>query len=212
MAGVPGWHGEAEVNGERVQARDAGNAGLEWVIRSLRDGSPLSQVLSSHVVGGPVVALVPPEFTLTDTTEFTTGGVVGGDAAASALGRLISELEPSTHRLLVVDDDLSRVGDPGLSDDSDLLLLAQERVARWIPLTPGGTQTVDPFIRESSSGYPSNAFVVSGTASELISAHVDGSDLVAHWLGRRLEAIVVAAFDAETWLIWSASSGASEPG
>jgi hypothetical protein len=76
-------------------------------------------------------------------------------------------------------------------------------VVHWCELKPGIGTAGTEAIRESAFGYPLNAFVTTRSVSDL--RLVDGQAVAtgfADQVAASLLAIVVSAFDAESFLLW----------
>jgi hypothetical protein len=80
-----------------------------------------------------------------------------------------------------------------------------EQVLHWADLADGAKAAILT-VHRGSHGYPLNAFVTSMPASEL--GLVDGADLdsdIASAVVGSFVAVIVAAYDDETFLIWEAN-------
>jgi hypothetical protein len=104
---------------------------------------------------------------------------------------------------VVVEDCLRLRRDPKPSLDGLLLeAFVAEQVIHWAGLE-GGTDAAILTLHRGSGKYPLNAFVTSVSAEEL--GLVDGADLDSNIAGRlvgSLMAVVVSAYEAETFMIW----------
>jgi hypothetical protein len=108
---------------------------------------------------------------------------------------------------VVVEDELTlrRYPKPNL-DGLLKTAFVGERVIHWAGLE-GGAEDGRLAVDRGSGDYPTNAFVTSASAEEL--GLVDGADLDSSIAGRvvgSLLAVIVAAYDAETYIIWEPSS------
>ncbi|MCP3877002.1 MAG: hypothetical protein GY701_01205 [Sulfitobacter sp.] len=108
-------------------------------------------------------------------------------------------------RYLIVEDDLGRRGDPGLGPE---VLLIGDRVARAFALQNSDdvAGAVGGLLR-GASGYPTNAFVVEDQGLRQAEGDAGPSDLAVSQVRRLatgLVAVIVSAFDAETYLMVSA--------
>jgi GR25 family glycosyltransferase involved in LPS biosynthesis len=107
---------------------------------------------------------------------------------------------------VVVEDDMRLKRHPKPSVDGLLqTAFVGEQVFHWAGLE-SGTEGAVTVLHRGSLGYPTNAFVTSASAGEL--GLVDGADLDSDIAGRvvgSLMAVVVAAYDNETYIIWEPS-------
>jgi hypothetical protein len=103
---------------------------------------------------------------------------------------------------VVVEDELRLRKDPKPSHDRLATASIGERILHWAGLQDGGERALLT-LRQGSHGYPLNAFVTSATEEAL--GLVDGAILdtdIAVTVVKSLVAVIVAAYDAETFLIW----------
>jgi hypothetical protein len=107
---------------------------------------------------------------------------------------------------VVVEDELSEAKDANPNWGGRLLTgFVGEKVIHWADLA-GGADDAVVAVDRGSGDYPTNAFVTSVSADAL--GLVDGADLDSDIAGRvvgSLRAVVVAAYDAETYIIWEPS-------
>jgi hypothetical protein len=107
---------------------------------------------------------------------------------------------------LIVEDEwsLKRDARPSIEDPMRTGFVG-EQVIHWARLAKGMKDAIVALHR-GSGGYPTNAFVTSASDQQL--GLVDGADL-GHEITARvvgaLLAIIVAAYDDETFLIWEPS-------
>jgi len=187
----------------------ARNSSLNWLRKSLSLGFDVAEAVSNAepFASGCFQTIVPDDFNL-DQVDFAVGGVVHSKAAEDCLGRLLDSVTShSVTFCLLIENDLLGRADPVAEDHPGPCAFIGERVVHWCDLGPElGTAGVEA-IRDGSSGYPLNAFLVSRSSKELglIDRQVAPFDLGQRVAGS-LEAIIVSAFDAESFLIWSHSS------
>jgi hypothetical protein len=133
------------------------------------------------------------------------GGITGTRAAQEALAKVLDTLAGRGAACVIVEDDLRLRTDPK-SDAGGLPTgFVGEKVIHWSALAGDAHATID-VLRRGSGDYPLNAFVTSAREDEL--GLVDGAELGSDTAGaivRSLVAVIVAAYDAETFLIWEAS-------
>jgi hypothetical protein len=138
-------------------------------------------------------------------SQFRRGGVI--DAASRPevdllLGQMLDELAGRGGCCVVIEDDGMRRHYPALSlPGVPPSAFIGDRVVHWADLQPA-----DEAIRTiyaGASGYPLNAFVVAKSCDDLRLAEGDALDeTFADELARSLAGVLVAAYDAESFLIW----------
>jgi hypothetical protein len=186
--------------------------GLDWLRSSLRQGavaviSPAAlKFIEEHE--GHAYTLAPEGVDRARLAKPSEGAVItsGTGSAREALTGVLETLAERGAACVVVEDELSLRRHPKPSLDGLLLTgFIGEKVIHWAGLQAGAEDarlTVD----RGSGDYPTNAFVTSASAEEL--GLVDGADLDSGLAGRvvgSLMAVIVAAYDAETYIIWEPS-------
>lgn len=179
-----------------------------WLRESLAGGHELSAAVlgSSRFDAGEFLVLLPTGGDLGPVPAFAEGGVVSSDLANAALAGILEDLMRQGAASVVVEDDVGRRGDPAIDKRKAPSAFMGDRVICWSELDwPGSGTVAVETIAEAASGYPRNAFVLSETAADLgVSA---GRSLPADFAARAaasLTAVVVSAFDDESFLIWRA--------
>lgn len=137
-------------------------------------------------------------------SDFEHGSIgAGPDAAREALAMVLATLAERGAACVIVEDELRSKCDPKPSLGGLLLTgFVDEKVIHWAPLVDG-TEAALLALHRGSHGYPMNAFVVSVPPEDL--ELVDGSDLgvgIAEASIKSLAAVVVAAYDADSFLVW----------
>jgi hypothetical protein len=134
------------------------------------------------------------------------GGVTGTRAAREGLATALEGLAERGAACVIVEDDANRKRYPKPSLDGLLkTAFVGEQVLHWAGLE-GGAEDAVVAVHRGSLGYPTNAFVTSASAEEL--GLVDGADLDSDIAGAvigSVVAVVVAAYDNETYIIWEPS-------
>jgi hypothetical protein len=175
----------------------------EWLRYSLTQGFDLSAgVLAADVLStGSALAIVSTEFSR-EEFSYATGGVLGMRIARLCLVRVLRQVAAHAAEAVLVEDDLRRRRHPVASWSGLASAFIGERLVHWGDVRPPYSGAVH-VVAEGASGYPLNGFVVSRSAAEL--GLVDGQDAPEH-LARdvvsALIAVVVAAFDGESFLLW----------
>jgi hypothetical protein len=180
-----------------VVSAPLGDIGREWVADCLSRGGPLAQAFQAgvHLSRGEVVALVPPETPREKLGEPEWGGVLTRDSdPGRELDLLEAEFIAEGAAYVIADDDLSRVGDPVLADSEDVAPVEGGCVVFWTRLP-----TADGLRNHLCLGYPSVAFVVSARGGQ---SHLDVIDDLARGETDLVIALIVGAYDAETWIVW----------
>jgi hypothetical protein len=183
---------------------------LEWLGYSLEQGEVVSRatlkVIQEHE--GHAYTLAPEGVDRARLANPRDGGVIspGAGSPREALARELETLAERGAACVVVEDDLRLKRDPKPSLDGLLLTaFVGERVLHWAELQDG-MEAASVAIDRGSHGYPLNAFVTSASASEL--GLVDGADLdldIASLVVGSLMAVIVSAYDDETYIIWEPS-------
>jgi hypothetical protein len=177
---------------------ELGTDALAFVRDELSNGGPLAKRLLAVPAKGQVFGILPAKTAPADLTDFGSGGVASGDESlelADLIGARLSE----TQSICVFEHPTSREGDPRMPDVDYFIVGA--RVYAFLT-TSSDHETIIKAARETH-WYPSigliSALMTSETAPRPRSAMTVSflDDLVVH-----AQAIVVGAYDAESWLIW----------
>ena len=181
---------------------------LDWLRYSLGQGEVISPAALKFIEErkGHAYTLAPETVDPARLATPSDGGVTKTGDARAALAKVIATLAGRGAACVVVEDELRQRKDPKPSLDGLLLTaFVGERVIHWAGLE-GGTDAAILTLHRGSHGYPLNAFVTSVSAEEL--GLVDGADLdarVGEAVVASLMAVIVAAYDAETFIIWEPS-------
>ena len=190
------------VGGSRVEG-----TARAWIAESLGQGLGLSARVLAAVdpAAGEVWALAGPGSTPArlGAREALEEGVEGSFAAAvAALAAHLGGAAARGGRVLVIEDELSPPGDPALRDHADRVVLNGSEVFHWRAVTPAlDAAALTELLGSATSGYPTNGFVVAadphgwGPLEPLAGAEVAA-------LAATVEAVLVAAYDAEGLLFW----------
>ena len=183
---------------------------LDWLRYSLSQGevdlaSPAAlKFMEGH--DGHAYTLAPKNVDPARLATPDSGGVTGTRAARESLAEVLEGLAERGAACVVVEDELSLKRHPKPSLDGLLKTgFVGEKVIHWANLA-GGTDDAIVTVHRGSGDYPTNAFVTSAAAEEL--GLVDGADLdpdIGQAVVASLMAVIVAAYDAETYIIWEPS-------
>jgi hypothetical protein len=183
---------------------------LEWLRYSLRQGNVISPDVLKFIQerDGRAYALVPASVDPARLATPQWGGVIepGTGSPREALAQVLDGLAARGAACVVVEDAIREKRDPKPSLDGLLrTAFVGEMVVHWAALAKGMEDAILA-VRRGSSGYPTNAFVSSVSAEQL--GLVDGTDLdhdIAGAIVESLVAVIVAAYDDETFMIWEPS-------
>lgn len=176
-----------------------------WIERSLAAGQAVSASVLAQVVpdGGHARLWVSESVDPDRMPTFREGGVAKESEAVGWLLQEIDEMAARGARCLVVEDALSRPSDPALKRSGLPAAFLDESVLAWceLPAVPGNDLPGE--VIRVGGGFPTNAFVVSASASDL--GLSDRQQLPAGFpkaVADSVEAVVVSIHDGESYLIW----------
>jgi hypothetical protein len=180
---------------------------LDWLRFSLGQGEIISPMALKFISEreGHAYTLAPDTVDQVRLATPHWGGVIeaGVGSPRKALGRVLKTLAARGAASVVVEDEIREKRDPKPSADGLLrTAFVGEKVIHWAELAEGVDDAVI-VVDRGSGGYPTNAFVTSLSAEEL--GLVDGADIdhdIAGPAVNSLVAVIVAAYDDETFLIW----------
>lgn len=183
---------------------------LDWLRYSLDQGEVevISPAALKFIEGrqGHAYTLAPETVDPARLAKPREGGVVTTGGARAALAKVLEGLTERGAACVVVADGIRVKRDPKPSVDGLLLTaFVGEHVIHWAGLE-GGPEDAIVVVHRGSGGYPTNAFVTLASAEEL--GLVDGTDLDTDISGAvvgSLVAVIVAAYDDETFIIWEPS-------
>lgn len=183
---------------------------LDWLRYTLGQGEVISPAALKFIEEheGHAYALAPVNVDPARLANPHDGAVMtpGTGSPREALARVLTGLAERGAVCVVVEDELSETKDANPNWGGRLLTgFVGEKVIHWANLA-GGTDDAVVAVNFGSGDYPTNAFVTSASAEAL--RLVDGADLDSDVAGRvvgSLLAVIVAAYDAETYIIWEPS-------
>jgi len=155
---------------------------------------------------GRIRAIVPANTPLPLRIDLDEGGIVKAAAANGILAGLLEDMIVSGATTIFIEDSALRRGDPALARADTPVAFLGDKVIRWCELRPGSGSAAVRAVRAGSSGYPLNAFVTGSSATSL--GLVDGTAVpngLASQVVNSLLAVVVSAFDAESFLVWDSA-------
>ncbi|HEX3174294.1 MAG TPA: hypothetical protein VHQ43_08760 [Solirubrobacterales bacterium] len=176
-----------------------------WTERWLGAGHALSaDVLANAPFGdGRFRTCVSDDVTPERLTKFEEGNMARTKEADEWLAQTLDELTVIGASCLVVEDDLSRPTDPALIRSEIPSAFIGDRVVSWSDLSPGNGEASVKAVMAVGSGYPRNAFVVSQSAANLgLDDRQQVPEDFPSKVAESLLAVIVAIFDAESYLIW----------
>jgi len=175
-----------------------------WTQDSLEQGSDLSAAVlaGAFLDRGLFLTIVSDPFART-AFAYETGGVIGQRRARDLLARVLNELgSRSSARAVLVEDSIHRKSDPSASMKGEPSAFMGDRVLHWSDLSEGSTKAME-VIAWGATGYPTNAFIVDRSSRDFgLNDRQDVPENLAQEVASSLLAIVVAAFDAESFLLW----------
>lgn len=184
---------------------------LEWLRYSLSQGSVISPVALRVLQErkGHTYSLVPDTVDTARLARPSEGGVLDACSASKALLAVLEAFAARGAKCLIVEDEVRRRKDPTRSAHGKLATaFVGERVIHWSSFADVSADSMLQVLRLGSHGYPLNAFVTSAAENELgltIGADLDPN--VGHAVINALMAVIVAAYDAETYMIWEPDRG-----
>ncbi len=180
--------------------------GLRWLTSSLTQGFDLSVAAKGVVESrhGKFHSFISSEHE-TYRTNFAEGGMARTGGSMEALAQYLDGLVSRHAKCVIVENDLWRRTDPLVdAGTKSPYAFVDDRVIHWCDLkNQNGTQCVD-VINRGASGYPLNAFVSGKSSSALgLMDRQQVPQNLANEVAESLLAVIVAAFDAETFMVWT---------
>lgn len=174
----------------------------QWVLDSLGQGAPLSVRVAPLVASttGAAILLASDDPEPGERRSFQTGHRLSHSQRDRLAAMFFAGLARTETMSLVVEDDLQRRGDPHVEERAAFI---GDRVVHWTVVADGDQDGVIETLRSGTSGYPLNAFVCEGSPSSF--GLEAGAELDSDALDKLREAVklvIVAAYDAETYLCW----------
>ncbi len=172
-----------------------------WVMRCLRQGTPLALKVSQELWRpGVAVLLVPPEFKGRQIEPLSTGKYVKTSDSMYVAVEFLDWARERGAKTLLVESDVQRRGDHSAHGAG--VAFIDNRVVRWIDLD-AGSEEASLLLRSGATGHPLNAFVCEDSASGLgLVAEGEVGDEGLKAVVESLVGIVVGAFDTESFVTW----------
>lgn len=174
-----------------------------WMQYSLEQGFDLSAAVlnGGFLRQGKFLAIVSEAFQRTPVA-FRSGGVLGQRVARERLAQILDELSDKDGKAIVVEDSTAERNDPNVSHRGEPSAFLGDRVVHWRDLSDGSTQAME-VVAWGTTGYPTNAFITTRASRDLGLVNLkDAPKNLAEEVASSLLAIAVAAFDAESYLLW----------
>jgi hypothetical protein len=179
--------------------------GCQWVKRSLVEGSDVSTSVLGDISldRGSFHTFVSSNWVGREL-KFAEGGCISSHSADAFLGSALEDLIRDGASCVVIEDDRWKPSDPAIVERTGRVAFIGDHVVHWHDLQPGFGIEAAEAVRKGALGYPLNAFVSTMSAGDL--GLVDGEDAPKSFPGAVTEsllAVVVSAFDAESYLVWT---------
>jgi len=185
-----------------VKPRDA----RDWIVRWLGAGHFISKaVLANAPVGhGHFRTCITKEAASKPLPDFERGWVANSKDVDIWLAGVLDDLTLQGAKCVIVEDDLSSPSNPRLITDPTPTAFIHDRVFSWSDINPGDGLMAIKRVMGVGSGYPRNAFVTTHSAAELGFVHgTQAPEEFPRKVAESLLAVMVAIFDAETFLVWT---------
>ena len=174
----------------------------EWVMESLAQGAQISARVASLVATTPgrAVLLATDDPEPGERRSFQTGHLISHSQRDRLTAKFLAGLA-STGPMTLVVEDLQRRGDRHVQEQA---AFAEDRVLHWAVVADGDQSEAVKRLRAGASGYPLNAFLCERPPPAFgldAGAELDADALDE--LGEAVKLVIVAAYDAETYLCWT---------
>ncbi len=188
----------------------------EWITSSLQQGHELSAATLEGIdlSNGHSRAILPTEIPSPNSSDFRWGMRVRYKGADRVLSDFLLGLARKGDMCLVVEDEFSSRGDAWLSKKEYLTGIStgyvDDHVLHWSPLDPNNIDLTIKTIEVGSHGYPRNCFVAS-VNNEFMNTFIDKSlhtDVIDK-IAESIVALVIGAFDDESYVVWEPRSTSS---
>ena len=187
--------------------------GKAWMEESLRGGLAVSAAAlkATPLAYGSFATYVRSDIS-DDQIKFPEAPDVPWPAARAGLAKSLEDLRDRNALCVVIEDDLAMRTDSELKQLDTPSAFLGNRVVHWSDLKEDCAPAAADVVKESAMGYPLNAFVMTKTSAQLGLANGRPvPDGFLEEVASSLAAIVVAAFDATSFLVWARGLGGLLP-
>lgn len=187
-----------------MERRRLGAGGPAWVRTSLRDGRSVSAAVLGAVDldAGEAFALVPEGTSVERAAALATGGLGSVLDTADALDVVLAEIAGAAPGTLVVEDAYALPSDDWVgARHHPTVAVAGDVVVHWLALPAPGE--AGRFLTRKGGGYPTNAVVVARPPAALGLSPMAEVPGLADAVAGAVLAVVVAAYDAESVVVWT---------
>ena len=186
-----------------VERYDLGELGIDWVRQALVAGRDLSQAVLAHLnlAAGSAHTYLPAGWLRVSRTNLEHGAFHDSELATMSSTAAIESFLTAPG-LVVVESDVARPGDASVARRANETLRHGDTVLFWTRAAGTRPSDLEHFVSRGGSGYPTNAFLLAGheAASFNPIEAVDDQELLD--LAARVRAVLVNAFDAESYVVW----------
>jgi hypothetical protein len=179
--------------------------GRSWLEQSLAAGQIISAaILAAAPLGEGRFFTFIPASAEPGQIEFPEKGIFATSVACPGLAEFLDKLTKTGAACVLVEDDVLERGDRQLERMVVPSAFIGDGVVHWCDVKSGSRMSAAEAVRESAFGYPLNAFVVSKSFSELglVSGQQAPKDLALR-VTESLLAVIVSAFDGQSFAVWS---------
>ena len=180
--------------GQRVEPEGA----FSWVRGSLAQGSDLARLIGARLstLTKALLLVEPSRVQGHGPILDDSGRGIPSSEADEVAKRLLASAARTAKLTLVVEDDVARKGDPHLGRAA----FVGTRVLRWEEVDDQAASAVT-LLRRGAFGYPLNAYVCQGTATDLgLSADSQLSPVLQERIADAVLGVLVSVWDAEAFV------------
>jgi hypothetical protein len=168
---------------------------VDWVRGSLAQGSDLARLVGANLstLANALLLVEPSRARGLEPILDDNGRGIPALEADEIAERLLARAAHRTAVTLIVEDDLARRGDPNVGRAT----FVADRVLRWEEVDNKARRAVS-LLRRGASGYPLNAYLCQGSATDLgLTADEDLSPVRQQCLAEAVLGVIVSVWDAE---------------
>jgi hypothetical protein len=178
--------------------------GRDWLERSLAAGFDVASAVlaAAPFNSGRFTTFIPASASMSQV-QFPDHGFVGETVGNAGLSQHLDNLARKSAACVVIEDDILERNDRQPDDMTIPSVFIGDGVIHWSNLKPGFGAAATKAVREGAFGYPLNAFVVAKSAADLgLVNDRSAPEGFADEVAKSLLAVIVSAFDAESFLVW----------